>query len=184
MHVLFIFSDSCWFIYRFKIRNHGNRNLDTRNSRLDSCFHMCVRCGICMVMGSIGLVSTQWDLSIGNQTSGTSHQRLSQHVLHFPHRSILLDNALSHEVWSLLLLCRHGCHHDHLHLLFVSGDQRCSHWRDGKSLEATLVLEKLHSRWRSYWWTWWKLNQFGLSGIGSVIYVDQLWVVFTLILPR
>lgn len=172
------FVDRCWYLDRYEVWNHRIRDLDTRNSGLDPCFHMFICRRICMVMGSIRMVSTKWDLSVGNQTCGTSHQRLCQHVLHFHHWTVLPHIALPHEVWSLLLLWRNGCDHDRLHLLLVAWDKRGSYWRDGKSVEAASFLETLHPRWCCYWRKWRDLCQGGLRAKKVTVSKFRHWFCF------
>lgn len=53
------FVDRCWYLDRYEVWNHGIRDLDAGNSGLDPSFHMFICCRICMVMGSIRMVSAK-----------------------------------------------------------------------------------------------------------------------------
>lgn len=147
MHILHVGSGISF--YRMEIWSIWKRNRVTEMV-CNSCsvLHLLLRCCICMVMGTSGMASAEWNISSGDSISWTNCCCHRKHVDDIPNRSIIPQHALPYEVWVVHLLRIFCCRHDCLHLLLLAGDQEHSHWRDASRLETTLVLEEIQS-----WWT-------------------------------
>lgn len=102
--------------------------------------HMPLRLGVCMVMGTVGMVGAQWDLPSWNSLGRAEHKRVCEHVLHFHRSPDFPAHVVPPQVLLIFLLCCVGDHNDNVHLLLPAGDEEGSHWGDVFGLGAPLVL--------------------------------------------
>lgn len=120
------------------------------NIGCDSDMSVCF--GIWMVMGSIRVDCTKWDIPTGNQVCRPEHYGCCKSPLHIHHCSVFSSHALPFQVRDLLVLCIVDHGNDHLRLLFLTGNQGSSNWRNYISVEKTLVLEEDYTWISPSWW--------------------------------
>lgn len=121
-------------------RRHHERVGDHRGA---SDLH--IRGGICVVVGTTGMVDPQRGVPSRDSLGRTERGRVQQHGLHFRDCSGFSLHALPLPVRPFCVFLCLDHRHDHLRRLLGARDQEHSHRRDDReSLEETLVLEQVY----------------------------------------
>lgn len=116
--------------------------------------HLC--CRLCVVLGASWLACAKWNFPSWNSISCSEYQCLSEYALHLCCCSSLLANALSLQVRFIPLLRLLCGVDDNLYLLFLAWNKGNPHWRNGSSMEDTLVLVPIcWSKWFCVGWKPW-----------------------------
>ena len=99
----------------------------------------------CLVLGSIGMVDSKRDFSIGGTISWAECHGLCEYGVYFCDSAIIFVDVVSYEVWDLLVLLWLGVCDVGVRGVLGPGDKgRSDRRNDGESLEATLVLEEIY----------------------------------------
>lgn len=136
--------------------------------------HLRICCWICLVLGSSGMVSSQWDFPTWNPISRSEYQCLRQHDLHLCHCASLHVDALPFEIWAVHILCMLGGDNEHLHSQVLAGDKGYSHWRNDHCVAKSSLLEQVCLHRRRGFWTWRGRYSVGKRSTECLIYYGLL----------
>lgn len=106
--------------------------------------YMRIRRGICLVVGTAGVVGAERDIPTGNPICCAELERVCEHAFHIYSGAGVLDDAVPLEVRVVLVLRVLRGGDDGIGVLFLAGDEEYSDRGDGGGVEGALVLVQVH----------------------------------------
>lgn len=113
-------ADLCWDHTGIEIRRDKESEPCGRDGRVG--VGGILRCCVCMVLGSVGMVGAKRDFSHGDSLRRTSHRGVLQLALHLHHCSSIPHHSVSLQVRIILVLRSLGDCHDLVCLLLRPRD--------------------------------------------------------------